>query len=583
MDKRVLLTVAISMAILFAWTKFFAPPPPPKTAQAPTAQAPAPPPAAPTVQPSAPPAPGEPAAATGRKPGEPALAAPAAPVGAPSQPSLVRPPEQRAAHEEPGLYKAELSSWGAALAQWTLLKPQYQETIVEPNGNKELGPINLVRTKGAQLPLVITFPQSDFTLAPDAAWTRVEDGRPDQVAYTWESADVRVEKRFTFVPKTYQLQLTVTVENKRDKPLAEHLQLAMFGYQDPSVKPGGMFSRRYAQTEGQCHVNGKLKHADLQSLLKANLDEVGSVRWIGTDEKYFLAAIAQPPIANEQQRCWVSASVDGIISTNLLEGERQVPAKGKTEYVFAGFVGPKILSQLDDIMVGGQDAKLGDSVNYGWTEAIARPMLAVLKAIHSVVPNWGVAIILLTILLKAVTWWPTSKSMKSMREMAKLKPEIDKLKERCGDDKQKFNVETMKLYKERGINPLGGCLPMLIQMPIYIALYSMLGNSVELYRSSFLFWIHDLTAPDPYYVLPAVTGVLMFVQQKISPQTSTDPQQKMMMYMMPVMFTVFTFVLPAGLTIYILTNTLLTFVQQFWLNRGQGPVVGRPAVKPAKA
>jgi YidC/Oxa1 family membrane protein insertase len=160
---------------------------------------------------------------------------------------------------------------------------------------------------------------------------------------------------------------------------------------------------------------------------------------------------------------------------------------------------------------------------------------------------------------------------------------MDKLKERFGDDKNKLNMATMELYKKHGVNPLGGCLPLLLQMPVYFALYSMLGNSVELYRSPFVGWIRDLTAADPYFVLPVLTGILMFVQQKTQP-TPPDPQQKTMMYMMPVMFTAFSIFLPAGLTIYILTNTLLTFVQQMWMNRGDKPA--RPkaaAIKPARA
>jgi YidC/Oxa1 family membrane protein insertase len=254
----------------------------------------------------------------------------------------------------------------------------------------------------------------------------------------------------------------------------------------------------------------------------------------------------------------------------LTVGSRTVPAHGKTEYPMVVFMGPKILSQLDAVQVGGQTAHMGDVMEYGmWgaTEWLARPMLAVLKAIHFVLPNWGVAIIILTILLKAATWFPTQKSMKSMKAMAKLKPEMDKLKARFGDDKNQLNLATMELYKKHGVNPLGGCLPILIQMPVYIALYSMLGNSVELYRSPFVFWIRDLTAADPYFVLPLLTGVLMFVQQKTQP-TPPDSQQKMMMYMTPVMFTAFSIFLPAGLTIYILTNTVLTFLQQMILNRG---------------
>jgi YidC/Oxa1 family membrane protein insertase len=237
------------------------------------------------------------------------------------------------------------------------------------------------------------------------------------------------------------------------------------------------------------------------------------------------------------------------------------------------------------VQIAGQSAHFGDVMEYrlwGLTEWLARPMLAILKAVHFVVPSWGVAIILLTILIKLATWYPTQKSLKSMKSMAKLKPEMDKLKERFGDDKNKLNMATMELYKKHGVNPLGGCLPMLIQMPVYFALYSMLGNSVELYRSPFL-WVHDLTAPDPYYILPLLTGVLMFLQQKTQP-TPADQNQKTMMYAMPVMFTVFNLVWPAGLTIYILTNTVLTFLQQWLMNRGDTP--SRPknvTAKPARA
>ena len=205
-------------------------------------------------------------------------------------------------------------------------------------------------------------------------------------------------------------------------------------------------------------------------------------------------------------------------------------------------------------------------MNYGWTELFARPLLWVLKTLHRGVPNWGVAIILITILLKVVTWIPTKKSMEMATATAKLKPEMDRLKEKYGDDKARMNQEVMALYSKHKINPLGGCLPMLIQMPIYFAFYSMLGNSVELYHSNFGFWIHDLTAPDPVFVLPILTGVVMFVQQRISP-ASIDPQQKSMMTIMPIMFTGMSIFLPAGLALYILTNTVLSMLQQRLINK----------------
>jgi YidC/Oxa1 family membrane protein insertase len=376
------------------------------------------------------------------------------------------------------------------------------------------------------------------------------------------------------------MNLKITVENRGDKPISEHLMVDMFGHQDPSIKAGGFLGPRVVQTEGMCNVNGKLRHGDLQSLLKASLDENGSVRWIGVDEKYFVAAVALNP-GSDSQHCVVSGSVDGNITSSVTLAERRIAPKDKAEINLAAFFGPKLLAQLDEVKVAGVDAKMGDAINYGWTEAIARPMLAVLKGVHFAVPNWGAAVIVLTILLKLITWWPTTKSMKSMKAMAKLKPEMDKLKEKYGLDKEKMNQKVMELYKEHNINPLGGCLPMLIQMPIYIALYSMLGNSVELYRSGFLGWIHDLTAPDPYFVLPILTGALMFAQQRLSP-APPDPNQKMMGYMMPVMFTAISLFLPSGLTVYILTNTLLTMVQQWWMNRNE-PKPTRVTGKPARA
>jgi YidC/Oxa1 family membrane protein insertase len=302
------------------------------------------------------------------------------------------------------------------------------------------------------------------------------------------------------------------------------------------------------------------------------------VRFIAIDLRYFVAALVVQP--NEERSCSLGANPDGLVKVTLLDNPKQLSPNSKTEYDYVGFFGPKILNQLDAVKINGVDAKLGDSINYGWTEAIARPMLAVLKAVYIVIPNWGLAIVVITILLKALTWWPNAKSIKSMRGMAKLKPEMDKIKEKFGSDKQKMNVAVMALYKEHGINPLGGCLPMLIQFPIYIALYAMLGNSVELYRSPFL-WMHDLTAPDPYYILPILTGVLMFVQQWVSPTSPDGQQQKMMMYMMPLMYAAFSLFFPAGLTIYILISTLLTLMQTWWMYRGE-PRKKRPAATPAK-
>jgi YidC/Oxa1 family membrane protein insertase len=500
--------------------------------------------------------------------------------------------------EQPGKYRATFTSEGAAAEHFVLLDKQYKEDNPKQS-NKTAEPIDLVRTRPPILPLetkVWSAPHvesgpnqnSPIDVPPDAVWTEQPRTDPNVLVYTWEDANARLEKRIEQVPGTYQLKLRLTIENKTDHWLQPYVQWQLFGYQDPNVKQGGMFSKRVSLTSGVCYVGGKVKRGSFDDLVKKPTSELGDVRWIAIAEQYFLTSIAVAPADGAHPNaCTVQAAPDGTISALVSLAARDIKAKGKTEYEAIAFMGPKILSQLDAVTVAGQQAHLGDVIDYGWlgsvTEWLSRPMLVVLKAIHYVVRNWGLAIIVLTILIKLVTFIPTQQSMKSMKAMAKLKPEMDKLRERFGNDKNQLNLAMMELYKKHGVNPLGGCLPILIQMPVYIALYSMLGNSVELYRSPFVGWIRDLTAADPYFVLPVLTGALMFLQQKTQP-TPPDPQQKTMMYLMPVMFTAFSIFLPAGLTIYILTNTILTFLQQWWLNRHDKPAKPKAvATKPARA
>jgi len=555
MEKRVLVTVVISVAILFGWTfiqqRYFPPPPP-------------------TESPAAPTAPATPAASNeGAKP-----------AGAtPSKPAGERVPEKRATIERPGQYRAVFSSVGASPVEFTLLDPQYRRVV----DGKETQ-IEMVPPQGA-LPFRVEVHGSgdEVELPADASWTVVRQS-DEELVYAADAGALHVEKRWTIPRQGYALGLEVSVENRGPRPVNERLAVTAVGYQDPTVKPGGLlsFGRRYNLTEGLCDVGGKLKHEGLEASEKKPLAETGEVRWIGTGEQFFVSAVAFAPDGNRS--CEVSGDALGRITSRALFEQRTIAPGTRVVEPMAAFIGPKLLHQLDAVKVGGVDARLGDAVNYT-LEFVARPMFLVLKAIHVVVRNWGVAIIVITILMKLVLLYPTQKSMKSMKEMAKLKPKLDAIKERYPDDKQRQNLETMALYKQHGINPLGGCLPMLIQMPIYIAFYSMLGNAVELYRASFVWPITDLTAPAPG--LAVVTGALMFLQQRSSP-TARDPQQRTMMYMMPVMFTVFTLMLPSGLTLYILVNTLLTMLHQWWMNRADPKPANRGpqksgAPKPARA
>jgi len=215
---------------------------------------------------------------------------------------------------------------------------------------------------------------------------------------------------------------------------------------------------------------------------------------------------------------------------------------------------------------------LASSVNVTFA-FLSRPMMATLKAFQKVIGNWGLAIILLTLVVKLVTFYPAHRALLSGKRMARLAPKVAELKEKFGNDRERLGRETMALYKAQGVNVLGGCLPSLIQMPIWIALYSTLSYSVELYRSAFVLYIHDLSAPDPYYILPLVMGVVMFIQMRMAPAGTDPQQQKIMAIMMPIMFTGFQIFLPAGLAVYVLTNYLLGIVHQMIINRlERGPV-----------
>lgn len=304
----------------------------------------------------------------------------------------------------------------------------------------------------------------------------------------------------------------------------------------------------------------------------------GRVQWVGIDEMYFLLAVALQEKGDST--CTLSGWKDpgaprkGVLLSRLVLPGRELPHKDAVlTHRFTIFSGPKISEELERVRVGGSNPKLSEAIDYGFFWFIGQPMIFVMKKIYVFAANWGLAIILLTLLIKLLTLPLTMKQMRSMKGMAKLKPEMDKLKEKYGDDKQRFQQEMWSLYKAHKINPLGGCLPLLIQMPIYIAWYQALMVSVDLYNAPLFGWIHDLTKPDSVQIfgfgvpiLPLLMGATMFLQQRMTPTTVDSTQQKMMMYMMPAMFTFFMLFLPSGLTLYILTNTLLTMAHQWYMN-----------------
>jgi len=290
-------------------------------------------------------------------------------------------------------------------------------------------------------------------------------------------------------------------------------------------------------------VSGRLRCIDAEGLL-------------GIEGDYDVSALGT---AYSRAVARVSSEVE---KDRLEEAKNSLLPGNVDEFTFSAYIGPKFIDELEKVGVG-----LEDTINFWVLGFLCKPMLWLLRTSYDLVPSWGLAIILLTLIVKLITIYPTQKSMVSMRKMSELKPKMDEIRKKHEGDKTKMNQAMMDMYKREKVNPMGGCLPMLLQMPIWIALYRTIYGAVDLYQEPLFLWINDLSSPDPYYVMPFLLGALMFAQQKMTPVMGDQTQAKVMMYMMPVMFTVFMLFLPSGLVFYILVNTLLAIGHQWWVRR----------------
>jgi YidC/Oxa1 family membrane protein insertase len=533
MEKRVIIAIILCVGVLMAWSKLMPPPAPPP---APPATAPAPGSAPPSAVPSAAPAPGT------------------------SAPPAANQPEQEVELDTKAVHFV-FSSMGGVLKHAQLQDATYRERASDPRSGRDL----VTTHELANAAFRTTFPGATFP-AVGGSWQVVRPS-PDVVSFVAENADVRIEKRYTADTTRYRLQLDVVVQNKTDKNQDHHLSLAIGGRQDPEKKGGGFFSGGAANLSSVlCFVNDKVERQPIEKLGKDPIDKLGTVRWIGTDEKFFLlAAVPYPEPAPQERRCQGTTPDGHVGDATLTFAERSVPARVSTTYSFAIFAGPKVISDLNEVRPGGVDVELDKAVDVS-IAVLSRPILFLLKFFHGYVHNWGVAIILLTLFIKLLTFYPTQRSLLSAKKMQKLAPKMNAIRKKYENDRQRQSVETMNLYKAHGVSPFGGCLPSLIQMPIWIALYSTLNYAVELYRAPFIFHIHDLTDKDPYYVTPLLMGGVMFLQMRMSPASPDNQQQQTMQVMMPIMFTAFSLVLPSGLALYMLTSYLIGIVQQLYIN-----------------
>jgi YidC/Oxa1 family membrane protein insertase len=475
---------------------------------------------------------------------------------------VVNHPEQEVELLTPAV-RFVLSSAGGTLKHAQLREDKYLTVKGDPSSG-----FDILRTATpATASMRLTFPGSSFAAPSDGSW-EVSRPAPDTVVFTAETDAVRIEKRYRAESTRYRLQLDVTIENKAAKPANEHLAIQVFAHQDPNGKGGGFLGGSSANTASVlCYVGDKTERTPVEKLAKETVEKVGNVRWIGADEKFFLVAAVPFPESPPHDRTCTQRGLPGEIGQgDLMFSERELPAAGKTSYSFALYAGPKVTDDLEQVRPGGEEANLDKSVDVTLS-ILSRPILSLLKFFQRYVHNWGLAIILLTLFIKLITFYPTQRSLLSAKKMQKLGPKMAAIRKKYENDKQRQSVETMNLYKAHGVSPFGGCLPSLIQMPIWIALYSTLNYAVELHRSPFILHIHDLTAKDPFYITPLLMGGVMFLQMKMSPTSPDNQQQAMMSVMMPIMFTAFSLVLPSGLALYMLTSYLIGILQQLYVNR----------------
>jgi len=491
-----------------------------------------------------------------------------------------------------GKVKLRVGSHGGVLVGAQMTDPRFTELR-----DGTMQPIELVQTHRGQgpWPLYSEFTDANveipnpipFRLVTADAKVKDKEG----LHLRWESAGVRIDKVFkTVASSNVAVGLDITVTNLGSQELSYRLKNSMYTYQPPtSRKKAGMTNPYPKVPTALCMVNGEVfrrsassvmgasagcSQAGCSSIGKGLVSQTGAVNWVGTDNRYFIGALlpdfSGESIATDRMRCDVKLWKDDptLLEVSLASAESRVKAGEIKKHVFQLFLGEKDLSRISKLMLKpGQSAHLDRSIDFGMFAVLSHPILALLKFFHAFLRNWGLAIILLTVVIKLITLYWTGKSMRSMRKMQQLKPEIDALKKKFSEDKMRLNQETMALYRQHKVNPLGGCLPMLIQMPIWFALYRTLGNAQELYHSPFLGWIQDLTSPDRYFVLPILMGLAMFAQQSITPQSLDAAQARMMKFIMPVIFTFMMLWLPAGLTLYILVNTLLSFAHQYHMNK----------------
>jgi YidC/Oxa1 family membrane protein insertase len=527
-DRNLLLAFALSFLVLSVWT-MMQPPTHPKPASAPQAEVPAP-----------------------------------EDAGIPAAPA------QSVAIARP-LYLAELSNEGASLRDWELTR--YHDQYGDP--------IRLVN-RGDPLATAAT-PFEELALGDlsKQAW-RIESRSDTEVRFAWESRGVAVRKTFTFSDDGYDFRLRIDVSNRSQAPIAPAFSVLL-----PLVeRPGNDFREQSATAL----VVGALEYTPLGSLGSAGMfgwltgkkpggsvDYAGDVDWAGVATPYFLAAFFpdQPSAARTR---FVSLEPGKRGAVQVYFDPVTLPPSQSATREYRVYLGPKEIERLEAFAPSAVS-----SIDLGWSfvQPMTRAFGWLLAVLYSFVPNYGLSIILLTILVRVAMAPLTVKQMRSMERMRLLQPKIKEIQEKYGADRQKQSEAMMSLYRQEKVNPLGGCLPMFLQLPVFVGLFYALRSSIQLRQAPFFGWIDDLAAPDllfsipgidlPVRVLPLLMGASMFVQQKITPMQMDPAQARMMLIMMPGMMTVVSYSFPSGLVLYWMMSNVLAIAHQLWIGRHLTP------------
>ncbi len=558
MEKRALIALGLSflvfIAFIFYGEKFKRPAEPQPTAQ------------------TAPAAPSAPAPTPGPVAAQPAPPPVRTPAAAPAKDVVVDTP----------LFHAVFTELGGRLKSFQLKKYKDRLPFV-PIKEFKLGPVSfeierylnpetsgikpkeLVREGGAnELPLTVSWEGKTLKVpglarceASTSALT-VKDGDKGVLKFTCVSPEgLTIVKTFTFKGDGYGFDLAVQVVNHTAQPLDGQVNL------DLSENFAGEEADRYHFLGFNGSINNKLD--DIKSGdLKEPKTFTGQVQWAGLDEGYFMTAMIP-----ESGKAWVTLSEPPkapMVASLRNPVENLAPGQS-VQFAYTLYFGPKNLGDLKTV-------GLGRAVNFGWFDFLGKPFLTFLNWLERYSFNYGWAIVIMTILLRIVFYYPNHKSYKSMKDMQKLQPKVAKIREKYKDDKEAMNKELMALYKTFKVNPMAGCLPMVIQLPVFIALYNVLGYAIELRHAAFIptlpftniVWLADLSAKDPLLITPLVMGATMFLQQKMTPSAGDPTQAKMMMFL-PLIFTFMFLNFASGLVIYWLVNNVLSIVQQYYTNK----------------